>query len=837
MFSFVGKILCPLSLWLMPVLLFATPAAAATAAGSRVSNASNWILIGLAITLVSLLSLSIWLFRRSERFGSMGRLRGETLDALPQAIMVATIAGDALQVNVAWKRRVPGWERNGLSALEAAMVDDDTGRRALSRLRATAMAGGAGEAEVVIRQAGGQSWWSRISVRQMPQSAGMVQWTLEEIPARNALDEAVGREQDSLTSFLDDFPIGFYSVDQQGRFRQANQAFADWLGTTRDALISGDKRLHDVLTTDAAKNKEAWKALGGNDGAGSGEIAFKGLDGREFRALVSKTAVMDGGEIRTRSLVRDLSGERGATDALRVADERFHRFFNEAPVGIVLLNAEGLVTECSTAFATMASASSAAINGQPFWNCVTDDDRDRLRQWVLGVAGGDDPVSLEVVLGGPVSLDGDGGVAASLFTRRFKSGDGAADGVVVHALDQTEQRSLETQFFQSQKMELVGQLAGGIAHDFNNLLTAMIGFCDLLLQRYSPKDQAFADIMQIKQNGNRAANLVRQLLAFSRQQTLQPKVLVITDVLAELSHLLRRLIGADIELNMVHGRDLWQVKVDQSQLEQVITNLAVNARDAVQPGGTVTIRTSNLAAADVAACRHPSLLARNYVVLEVSDTGEGIPKDIVDKIFEPFFTTKEVGSGTGLGLSTVHGIINQTGGHIFVDSELGEGACFTIYLPQNDGATATETSGGEPAEAQPVEPAPPSDLTGFGTIMLVEDEDAVRMFGARALRNKGYTVVEASSGDEALALLETEADSIDVLITDVVMPGLDGPTMIRKVRESHPDMKVVFISGYTEDSFRKRLDEDSGDIHFLPKPFSLQQLAGVVKDEMAGPAR
>jgi two-component system cell cycle sensor histidine kinase/response regulator CckA len=545
---------------------------------------------------------------------------------------------------------------------------------------------------------------------------------------------------------------------------------------------------------------------------------------------------MDGGEIRTRSLVRDLSGERGATDAVRVADERFHRFFDEAPVAIVLLNAEGLVTECSTAFALMASVDAATIDGQPFWSCVIDDDRDRLRQWILGVAGGDDTASLQVVLAGPGSGDGDDGVAASLFARRFESGDGAADGVVVHALDQTEQRSLETQFFQSQKMELVGQLAGGIAHDFNNLLTAMIGFCDLLLQRHSPKDQAFADIMQIKQNANRAANLVRQLLAFSRQQTLQPKVLVITNVLAELSHLLRRLIGADIELNMVHGRDLWQVKVDQSQLEQVIINLAVNARDAIGAGGTLTIRTSNLASSDIAAGRHTSLPLGNYVVLEVSDTGAGIPKDVVDKIFEPFFTTKEVGSGTGLGLSTVHGIVNQTGGHIFVDSELGEGACFTIYLPQNDNVAVTETSDSEPAEARPVEPAPASDLTGFGTIMLVEDEDAVRMFGARALRNKGYTVVEAASGDEALGLLEKDADSIDVLITDVVMPGLDGPSMIRKVRESHPDMKVVFISGYTEDSFRKRLHEDAGDIHFLPKPFSLQQLAGVVKDVMADPA-
>ena len=791
--------------------------------------------MGIAVTLVTLMGVSIWLFRRSESFGGMARLRSETLDALPQAIMVATTAGEVLQVNAVWKNRVPDGENKGFDALEAAIVGDDDGRKALSRLRATAMAGGVGEAELALRQASGQSWWCRMSVRPMPQTAGAVHWSLEEIPARNALDDAVGREQVGLTNFLDDFPIGFYSVDQEGRFKQANQAFAHWLGTTQDALISGDRTLHDVLSADVAKGKEPWRAVANDGGSGSGEITFAGLDGRTFRALVSETAVIDGDEIRTRSLVRDLSGERGATDALRVADERFHRFFDEAPVGIVLLDAEGVVTECSTSFARMASTQAAAIDGQPLWNCVIADDRDRLRQWVLGVAGGDDTTSLQVVLAGPGAVNGDDGVAASLFARQFESDAGADGGVVVHALDQTEQRSLETQFFQSQKMELVGQLAGGIAHDFNNLLTAMIGFCDLLLQRHSPKDQSFADIMQVKQNANRAANLVRQLLAFSRQQTLQPKVLVITDVLAELSHLLRRLIGADIELKMVHGRDLWQVKVDQSQLEQVIINLAVNARDAVDAGGTLTIRTSNLASSDIASGRHTSLPPGNYVILEVSDTGEGIPKDILDKIFEPFFTTKEVGSGTGLGLSTVYGIINQTGGHIFVDSELGKGACFTIYLPQNESSAATETDENPSVEPVPALAAPASDLTGFGTIMLVEDEDAVRMFGARALRNKGYNVVEAASGEEALAVLEKDADTIDVLITDVVMPGLDGPTMIRKVRESHPDMKVVFISGYTEDSFRKRLDEDAGEIHFLPKPFTLQQLAGVVKDVMAGP--
>jgi len=374
----------------------------------------------------------------------------------------------------------------------------------------------------------------------------------------------------------------------------------------------------------------------------------------------------------------------------------------------------------------------------------------------------------------------------------------------------------------------VGQLAGGVAHDFNNLLTAMIGFCDLLLMRFRPGDPSFADIMQIKQNANRAANLVRQLLAFSRQQTLQPRILDITDVLVELSHLLRRLIGENIDLKVVLGRDLGLVKVDQGQLEQVIINLAVNARDAMPRGGTLTIRTDNVNQT-APLRRGPEIMpVGQYVSIEVADTGIGIPKSNLARIFEPFFSTKEIGSGTGLGLSTVYGIVKQTGGFIFVDSAPGKGAAFQIYLPRHQLAEATAA-----ARAEPVDATPAKDLTGIGTVMLVEDEDPVRIFGARALRNKGYTVIEAKSGEAALELIRSADRAPDLLITDVVMPRMDGPGLIREVREIHPDMKVIFISGYTEDSFRQKLDADS-EIHFLPKPFSLKQLASKVKDVISG---
>jgi len=395
-----------------------------------------------------------------------------------------------------------------------------------------------------------------------------------------------------------------------------------------------------------------------------------------------------------------------------------------------------------------------------------------------------------------------------------------AGGVIAHLLDLTEQKALEAQFAQSQKMQAVGQLAGGIAHDFNNLLTAMIGFSDLLLLRHRPGDQSFADIMQIKQNANRAANLVRQLLAFSRQQTLQPKTLNVTDVLAELAHLLRRLIGEAIEFKVVHGRGLGSIRADQGQLEQVIINLVVNARDAMAAtGGELTIRTANLQLGQEQRVGGETMPPGRYVTIHVTDTGCGIPKEIQDRIFDPFFSTKEVGEGTGLGLATVYGIVKQTGGFVGVESAVGRGTTFSIHLPEHQAVTS----------AVPADPGESRDLSGIGKVLLVEDEDAVRAFSARVLRTKGYEVLEARSGEAALELLNGDVNTIDLLITDVVMPKVDGPALVKIVREQQPTLKVIFISGYAEDSFRRRIGEESG-IYFLPKPFSLKQLASKVKE-------
>jgi two-component system cell cycle sensor histidine kinase/response regulator CckA len=521
-------------------------------------------------------------------------------------------------------------------------------------------------------------------------------------------------------------------------------------------------------------------------------------------------------------VVRDLTPEREWEEALRLSRQRFQRFFANAPVGIALIDSEGRLDEANRALGELFDSSPQELIGEKLMEFIHEDDRGAIVAKLVEAAEGKTLLaSVEVRLKRARER------TAALFVSRLDAGDGGDGGLILHFIDTTEQKNLEIQFAQSQKMQAIGQLAGGVAHDFNNLLTAMIGFCDLLLLRFRPGDPSFADIMQIKQNANRAANLVRQLLAFSRQQTLQPRILNITDVLAELSHLLRRLIGENIELKMVHGRDLGLVKVDQGQLEQVIINLVVNARDAMRGGGTLTIRTSNVTHAGPTRRGHEIVPPGEYVLIDVTDTGEGIPKENLVRIFEPFFSTKEVGSGTGLGLSTVYGIVKQTGGFVFVDSAPGQGAVFSIYLVRHQHGEAT-VARGEPGEGA----AATHDLTGVGTVLLVEDEDPVRLFSARALRNKGYKVIEAKSGEAALEVIHRATETIDLLITDVVMPRMDGPGLIREVRETHPDMKVIFISGYTEDSFRKRLDTDA-EIHFLPKPFSLKQLASKVKEVMS----
>ena len=400
---------------------------------------------------------------------------------------------------------------------------------------------------------------------------------------------------------------------------------------------------------------------------------------------------------------------------------------------------------------------------------------------------------------------------------------GLGDAAVLLLLkDNSEEAKLKRQVAQATKMQVVGQLAGGVAHDFNNILTAIIGHCDLMLMRHTPGDSDYDDIQQIKSNSNRAAGLTRQLLAFSRQQTLRPQVLQLPDVVSEVSHLLKRLLGETVELVVKHGRSLGPVRADPGQLEQVIVNLAVNARDAMQPkgGGTLTIQTYSVKADQVAELGSDILPIADYSALSVTDTGCGIPPSVLGKIFEPFFTTKEVGKGTVLGLSTVYGIVKQSGGFIFADSRVNEGTRFVIYLPVH-----REEAGA--AKSRKAEKGKPNELWGSGTVLLVEDEPMVRNVAERALTRHGYTVITADNGEDALEILG-RGETIDLLISDVVMPGMDGPTMVREARKTRPDLKILFMSGYAEEQLRKSIDIEN--VNFLPKPFSVTELAEAARN-------
>ena len=709
----------------------------------------------------------------------------------------------------------------------ADRIADADGKGHLEGLHRAAVAGRADRAELQAKMGDGSTRLLAMEVRPIAGEHGPTLWCVEDITARRETELVIAQEHGKLFDFMDAPELGFYSVDGDGVFEYANRTFGEWVGMPVESLVHGYHRLAEVVGGEGVDAACPYTPFQGADGRAQGQVTFRRPDGEEFVAEVIQTVSGDGedGSLKARAVVRNAAAS-GFEPLIAASVGRFRSLFDDAPVGIAFVGADGVLTECNSAFARIADADQDPA-GRPVDELVVADDRAAVQRRLAQVLEGE---ATDDVL--DVRLAASEDAAAALYMTPLVSAAGQPEGVILHLFDTTQHRRLEAQFAQSQKLQAVGQLAGGIAHDFNNLLTVMIGFCDLILQRHRPGEQTFADIMQIKQNANRAANLVRQLLAFSRQQTLQPKVINITDVLAELSNLLRRLIGVNITLDMIHGRDLGLVRVDQVQLEQVIINLAVNARDAMKDdGGTLTITTANAEVTKPVRRGADVMPPGHYVSIAVADTGTGIPKENLERIFEPFFSTKAVGSGTGLGLSTVYGIVTQTGGFVQVDSEQGKGTVFTIYLPVHQ--PTEEEREEEAVAAEPGAGAPVKDLSGVGTVLLVEDEDPVRMFGARALRNKGYNVLEAKNGDSALEVLDDAEDPIDLLISDVVMPELDGPGLVREVRSRFPDMKVIFISGYAEDDFREAIERES-DIHFLPKPFSLEQLAGKVKDVLAG---
>ncbi|ESY53294.1 MULTISPECIES: cell cycle histidine kinase CckA [unclassified Mesorhizobium] len=761
------------------------------------------------------------------------------VDSMSQGLIVTDTKGRVVYANRAYAEMTGAASAADLKTVEGLLSDVPEASVTIYRLASGLRDGQAGDGEFRLAQSirpgaePGARWYrARARTFSVPgQRLPMLAWQLADISQERAEQERFFLDLQKAIDHLDHAPAGFFSADQEGRVTYINATLAEWLGIDLASFTPGAVTLPEIVAGDGMALVRSVKADPGTTRNAVIDLDLTTTTGEALpvRFMHRVSASREGTNGPTRTIVLNRTQGEDASADLRASEVRFTRFFNSTPMAIAAVDNGGRILRTNAPFLSLFSS---VVDGDAVDRRVRLDtvihERDRpafaaafekarLRQADIDPIDTLLPGNEERHIRFYVNAVADG------------TGEGAEESAIVYAVETTEQKALEGQMAQSQKMQAVGQLAGGIAHDFNNVLTAIIMASDLLLTNHRPSDPSFPDIMNIKQNANRAASLVRQLLAFSRKQTLRPEVLNLTDVLADLRMLLARLVGNEIKLKVDHGRDLWPVKVDIGQFEQVVVNLAVNARDAMPAGGDLTVRTRNVTAEQCKSFSYRELTPADYVVVEVEDSGSGIAPDVLKKIFEPFFTTKEVGKGTGLGLSMVYGIIKQTGGFIFCDSEVGKGSTFRIFLPRHI-VEAKKPGDVSEAPVAPVKAADSAkDLSGSATVLLVEDEDAVRMGGSRALTSRGYTVHEASSGVEALEVFEALGGKVDIVVSDVVMPEMDGPTLLGELRKRQPDIKFVFVSGYAEDAFARNLPPDA-QFGFLPKPFSLKQLATVVKD-------
>ncbi len=640
-------------------------------------------------------------------------------------------------------------------------------------------------------------------------------WQISRMTAADPVGDLVVQLDGKLGRSLALAGISAAIVDPDGKIRAASAGFASRAIGDANALLTGTDFV--TLLRQDDRDRISWAREG-----------RKGAPLTMYYLPVADPDAMGEPDPDTTPslmlLVDSCVGMGGSDTEVQAGVPHLEALLSQLPLGLAMANRDGRLLFANPAFMRAAGLESEAAPTYPTDLVVREDKgalSDAIRRFAQGPANaGDIAIRLSALPDEPVSL--------SLAGVR---GLGEA-AVLLGLTDSTEETRLKRQVAQATKMQAVGQLAGGVAHDFNNVLTAILGTCDLMLLRHTPGDSDYDDIQQIRANSNRAASLTRQLLAFSRQQTLRPEVLQLPDVVSDISTMLRRLIGEKILFAVTHDRNLGPIRADPTQLEQVIVNLVVNARDAMQSrsdhGGKLTVSTKRITASDARGIHSGILPVADYTALIVQDTGAGIRPEHLGKIFEPFFTTKEQGrggimGGTGLGLSTVYGIVKQSGGFIFADSEVGQGTRFTVYLPVHHASP-----GDLPALSAP--PKALSSWAGGGHILLVEDEEMVRAVATRALVRAGYTITAASDGEEGLekfqAQLAAGGEAFDMVVSDVVMPAMDGPAMAREIRKLAPNLPVLFMSGYAEEQLREQIN--IAYMHFIPKPFSVQQISDKV---------
>jgi len=771
--------------WLVPALL-----ALASLTLAMLALAAGHPMVGLALAAGLLVAgLLAWRLRRTSAALPAGvpvvapdfSLVAATLSLCADPAALTDSEGRVLSVNAAYRTRFP----NLPAPTDLGL--DEAGFEALATARQLAWRDGQGCAGGIAAEGG----LLAVEVERVGHGRDLLLWRFPR-PRRSPLVVLTQRILGPEGDILSQSGVLAAVLDSDGKVLAGNLLFV------RRTALSGkvDARIDELI-----------------EAAGDGRVrlAAEGADAPVLR-LLHIPAEPGSGQAAGMSLLFSTAETPSLTEPASL-----QALLDLLPLGLALVDRDGRFLTSNKAFRDAAALAEGPLPAFPSDLVVKEDKAavaDAVRRNSRGPAmSGDLAVRLSHQPAEPVAL-----TIAGLRNLGEAS-------VLLLLKDNSEEAKLKRQVAQATKMQAVGQLAGGVAHDFNNILTAIIGHCDLMLMRHTPGDSDYDDIQQIKSNSNRAAGLTRQLLAFSRQQTLRPQVLQLPDVVSEVSHLLKRLLGETVTLQVKHGRELGAVRADPGQLEQVIVNLAVNARDAMAGvgGGMLTIQTYAVSSDQVAELGSDILPVDDYTALSISDTGCGIPPAVLGKIFEPFFTTKEVGKGTGLGLSTVYGIVKQSGGFIFAASKVGEGTTFVIYLPvHREEKTAAVRQVKAPPKAE--------ETWGTGTVLLVEDEAMVRTVAERALTRQGYTVLTANNGEEALEIVN-RGEPIHLLISDVVMPIMDGPTMVREARKTRPELPILFMSGYAEEQLRKSIDIDN--VAFLPKPFSVQELSEAARKVLA----
>jgi len=812
------------------------------------NQAGSYVMFLLAVLgmigVFSLFALAAGVLRVSGREASTSMLQ-YVVEHAQEGIAVADASGRVLYANAAYRAFSGASGMQDVRPVERVFVGNPDVSESVYRLLKACRDGRRLQEEVRITARRGEpARWLRLRVHPLAAAGepGGIRrasvWTVVDVTRDRKRQENVFQELQHAIDYLDHAPAGFFSVDAKGDISYINATLAGWLDYDLAQVGSGGLRLVDLLPGDSVALLTTLPAHPGEVKTDVLDLDLRRRDGRTLpvRLYHKVEFAADSTPDASRTLVLNRAGDAG-TDPLRDAEVRFMRFFNNTPMAIATVDRNGCIARNNTLFArlfkSVLKGEPAPPQGRTIRRVVAESERADLDAALAAAARGQGDIR-------PIdaALAGEGKRWARFYVTPVEDAERDSEAAIVYAMETTEQRVLQDQADQAQKMDSIGKLAGGIAHDFNNVLSSIMMATDFLLTAHKPSDPSFQDIMQIKHDASRAASLVRHLLAFSRRQTLRPQVLDLGEALSDLSILLRRLIGERVALDLIPpGTDLWPVKADQSQFEQVIVNLAVNARDAMPEGGKLTLRTSNVTAAECRQFAFKGMPPGEYVLVEVSDSGTGIPDDIIGLIFEPFFSTKEVGKGTGLGLSTVYGIIKQTGGFIYPESTIGKGTTFRIFLPRYI-PTAGETPQAAPLDlGAPIRlekvAASPADDTGRGTILLVEDEEGLRGLNARGLTSRGYTVLQAANGFEAVEAFDSYFGKIDLVVSDVVMPEMDGPTLLTKLRSRDPNVKIIFVSGYAEEAFEKHLPEgEKYKYHFLAKPFTLKQLVGAVKETM-----